>query len=194
MKFCSECASPVSLIIPAGDTRHRYVCSQCSKIHYENPRMVVGSIPVWEKNGVPEILLCKRAIQPRYGYWTLPGGFMENGETTSEAAMRETIEESGARVELHALFTLLNVPHVNQVHMFYRATLLDLDYAAGEESLEVKLFSQADIPWDQLAFPTVAKTLEYFFADHTAHGGGQFNFYSLTCQHRANFCGHVTQE
>lgn len=129
--------------------------------------MVIGSIPVWDHDGDTRILLCKRAIEPRYGYWTLPAGFMENNETTTEAALRETQEEAGARIELHDLFSLLNVPHVHQVHMFYRATLLDLDYAAGTESLEVKLFSENEIPWDDIAFPTVACTLKFFFADLT---------------------------
>lgn len=165
MKFCSECAHPVSLAIPPDDNRPRYVCGHCGTIHYQNPKMVIGSIPVWDHDGDTRILLCKRAIEPRYGYWTLPAGFMENNETTAEAALRETQEEAGARVELHELFSLLNVPHVHQVHMFYRATLLDLDYAAGTESLEVKLFSQNEIPWDDIAFPTVAYTLKFFFAD-----------------------------
>lgn len=129
--------------------------------------MVIGSIPVWEQNGETRILLCKRAIEPRYGYWTLPAGFMENNETTGDAAMRETREEAGANIELHELFSLLNVPHVHQVHIFYRATLLDLDYHAGTESLEVELFSESQIPWDDIAFPTVAHTLKFFFADHT---------------------------
>lgn len=165
MKFCSECAHPVSLQIPPDDNRPRYVCEQCGTIHYQNPKMVIGSIPAWSHEGETRVLLCKRAIEPRLGYWTLPAGFMENGETTMEAALRETLEEAGARVELHELFSLLNVPHVHQVHMFYRATLLDLDYAAGTESLEVQLFTEADIPWDDIAFPTVAYTLKYFFSD-----------------------------
>lgn len=165
MKFCSECAHPVSLMVPPDDNRPRYVCSQCGTIHYQNPKMVIGSIPVWDHDGDTRILLCKRAIEPRYGYWTLPAGFMENNETTSEAAIRETEEEAGARVEIHELFSLLNVPHVHQVHMFYRATLLDLDYAAGTESLDVQLFREAEIPWDDIAFPTVAYTLKYFFED-----------------------------
>ncbi len=167
MKFCSECAHPVSLLIPPDDNRPRYVCNQCGTIHYQNPKMVIGSIPVWEQNGETRILLCKRAIEPRYGYWTLPAGFMENNETTGDAAMRETREEAGANIELHELFSLLNVPHVHQVHIFYRATLLDLDYHAGTESLEVELFSESQIPWDDIAFPTVAHTLKFFFADHT---------------------------
>lgn len=165
MKFCSECAHPVSLMVPPDDNRPRHVCAHCGTIHYQNPKMVIGSIPVWESEGRTEVLLCKRAIEPRYGYWTLPAGFMENDETTAEAAMRETLEEAGARIELHELFSLLNVPHVHQVHMFYRATLLDLDYLAGTESLEVKLFAEHEVPWDEIAFPTVHHTLKYFFSD-----------------------------
>ena len=137
--------------------------------------MVIGSIPVWERDGETRIMLCKRAIEPRYGYWTLPAGFMENAETTAEAAMRETLEEAGARIELHELFAVLNVPHVHQVHMFYRATLLDLDYRAGIESLEVELFAESEIPWDDIAFPTVAHTLKCFFSDRErirSEGGG----------------------
>jgi ADP-ribose pyrophosphatase YjhB (NUDIX family) len=165
MKFCSECAHPVTLQIPPDDNRPRYVCTSCGTIHYQNPKMVIGSIPVWQRDGETRILLCKRAIEPRYGYWTLPAGFMENEETTTDAAMRETFEEAGARIELHELFSLLNVPHVHQVHLFYRATLLDLEYAPGTESLEVQLFSEAEIPWDDIAFPTVAYTLKFFFED-----------------------------
>lgn len=173
MKFCSECAQPVSFLVPPDDTRPRYVCDQCGVIHYQNPKMVVGSIPVWQRDGETQVLLCKRAIEPRRGYWTLPAGFMENNETTSEAAQRETMEEAGARLELHQLFSLLNVPHAHQVHMFYRATLLDLDYSAGVESLEVRLFSEDEIPWDDIAFPTVAHTLKQFFSDleKVRHGG-----------------------
>jgi ADP-ribose pyrophosphatase YjhB (NUDIX family) len=165
MKFCSECAHPVSLQVPPDDNRPRFVCNNCGTIHYQNPKMVIGSIPVWDHDGDTRVLLCKRAIEPRYGYWTLPAGFMENNETTSEAASRETFEEAGARVELHDLFSLLNVPHVHQVHMFYRATLLDLDYQAGTESLDVQLFRENEIPWDDIAFPTVAYTLRFFFED-----------------------------
>jgi ADP-ribose pyrophosphatase YjhB (NUDIX family) len=175
MKFCSECAHPVSLLVPPDDNRPRYVCEQCGTIHYQNPKMVIGSIPLWERDGESRVLLCKRAIEPRYGYWTLPAGFMENDETTCEAALRETVEEAGARVEMHELFSLLNVPHVHQVHMFYRATLLDLNYEAGSESLDVKLFSESEIPWDEIAFPTVSHTLKLFFADLNrikSEGGG----------------------
>ena len=180
MKFCSECAHPVSLLIPPDDNRPRYVCEQCGTIHYQNPKMVIGSIPVWERNGETLVLLCRRAIEPRYGYWTLPAGFMENDETTGEAALRETQEEAGARVELHDLFSLLNVPHVHQVHMFYRATLLDLDYQAGTESLEVQLFAEAEIPWDDIAFPTVGHTLRLFFSDAARinREGGTFGLHT----------------
>jgi ADP-ribose pyrophosphatase YjhB (NUDIX family) len=179
MKFCSECAHPVALAIPEGDNRPRYVCSHCEAIHYQNPKLVIGSIPVWEQDGEPKVLLCKRAIEPRYGYWTLPAGFMENAETTAEAAVRETEEEAGAHIEIGELFTLLNVPHVHQVHLFYLARLVDLDFAAGIESLEVKLFSERDIPWDELAFPTIRTTLELFFADRVKiREGGAYGFHS----------------
>jgi ADP-ribose pyrophosphatase YjhB (NUDIX family) len=165
MKFCSECAQPVAFIIPPEDNRPRYVCGHCGVIHYQNPKMVIGSIPVWDHDGSTRVLLCRRAIEPRYGYWTLPAGFMENNETTTEAALRETLEEAGARIELHSLFSLINVPHVHQVHMFYRATLLDLEYEAGIESLAVRLFTEDEIPWNDIAFSTVAHTLKFFFSD-----------------------------
>ncbi len=179
MKFCSECAHAVTLTIPPDDNRPRFVCNQCGVIHYQNPKMVIGSIPVWDLEGDPQILLCRRAIEPRIGYWTLPAGFMENNETTTDAARRETEEEAGARVALHDLFSLINVPHVHQVHLFYRATLLDLDYQAGIESLEVKLFAEADIPWSDIAFPTVSETLRAFFADlQLVKAGGSFEFHA----------------
>jgi ADP-ribose pyrophosphatase YjhB (NUDIX family) len=182
MKFCSECAHPVSFIVPADDNRPRYVCTHCGTIHYQNPKMVIGSIPVWEADGQLRVLLCKRAIEPRHGFWTLPAGFMENNETTAEAAIRETVEEAGANIALLPLFSMLNVPRVHQVHMFYRAQLLDLDYLAGVESLEVALFTEAEIPWDDLAFPTVSETLRFFFSDHAKvkHGDlNDFDFHTL---------------
>ncbi len=183
MKFCSECAHPVTVAIPEGDNRPRYVCTQCGTIHYQNPKLVIGSIPVWEKCGEQDgefkVLLCKRAIEPRYGYWTLPAGFMENEETTGQAAVRETEEEAGANVELGNLFTLLNVAHVHQVHLFYLARLLDLDYEAGVESLDVQMFAEHEIPWDDLAFPTIRTTLELFFADRRkVLEGGSYGFHS----------------
>ncbi|HTN65701.1 MAG TPA: NUDIX hydrolase [Burkholderiaceae bacterium] len=180
MKYCSECAHPVVLLVPPDDNRPRYVCQHCGTIHYQNPKMVIGSIPVWQLHGNTQVLLCRRAIEPRYGFWTLPAGFMENDETTSDAAARETMEEAGARIELHELFSLLNVARVHQVHLFYRATLLDLDYAAGPESLEVQLFTEAQIPWHEIAFPTVAHTLKFFFADlaRIRQEGGAFGFHA----------------
>lgn len=176
MKFCSECAHPVTLQIPEGDTRLRSVCDNCGTIHYENPKLVLGTIPVWRTGDEVRVLLCKRAIEPRYGYWTLPAGFMENGETTGEAAIRETREEAGANIALHDLFSLVNVPHVDQVHLFYMATLLDTNYKAGIESLEVALFTEAEIPWDDLAFPTVIYTLRAFFEDIARQRDGQEGF------------------
>jgi ADP-ribose pyrophosphatase YjhB (NUDIX family) len=155
------------------------VCTHCGTIHYQNPKLVIGSIPVWQREGEFKILLCKRAIEPRYGYWTLPAGFMENEETTNQAAVRETEEEAGANVRLGKLFTLLNVAHVHQVHLFYLAELLDLDFAAGIESLDVRLFAEDEIPWDDLAFPTIRTTLELFFADRARirEGGGDYGFH-----------------
>lgn len=164
MKFCSNCGHAVVLRIPEGDNRPRHLCDQCGTIHYVNPRNVVGTVPVWED----KVLICKRAIEPRYGFWTLPAGFMEIGETTAQGAARETLEEAGARVQIGELYSMLNVPHVHQVHLFYLATLQDPEYSAGEESLEVKLVSEEEMPWDELAFPTVIHTLRCFFADRAA--------------------------
>ncbi|MGM3388877.1 NUDIX hydrolase [Stutzerimonas stutzeri] len=161
MKFCSQCGGSITELVPAGDNRPRHVCNNCQTIHYQNPRIVAGCLPVWQG----QVLLCRRAIEPRRGYWTLPAGFMENGETVRQAAERETLEEACARVTGLQLYTLFDLPHINQVYMFFRAELVDDDYRAGDESLEVQLFDQADVPWSELAFPTVGRTLEYFFAD-----------------------------
>jgi ADP-ribose pyrophosphatase YjhB (NUDIX family) len=180
MKFCSQCAHPVALMIPEGDNRPRYVCSHCEAIHYQNPKLVIGSIPVWQPEGESvQVLLCKRAIEPRLGYWTLPAGFMENNETTAEAAVRETEEEAGADIEIGNLFSLLNVAQVHQVHLFYLARLRNLDFAPGVESLEVQLFTKDQIPWNELAFPTIRTTLELFFDDCIkVHEGGAFGFHT----------------
>lgn len=161
INFCSNCGAPASRRIPPGDTVVRDVCDACGAIHYQNPKLVVGSLPVWEDG----ILLCRRAIEPRYGMWTLPAGFMENHETMPAAALRETLEEACARVELEGLYTQISVPHISQVHAIYRARLLDLDFAAGAETLEVGLFRESEIPWDEIAFRTIAMTLRHFFAD-----------------------------
>ena len=161
MKYCPNCAANLTVKIPADDSRERYVCEACGSIHYQNPRNVVGTIPVYGE----QVLLCRRAITPRHGYWTLPAGFMELGESTSHGAARETLEEAGAIVEIGPLYSLLNVPHAEQVHLFYLATMTSPQFAAGEESLEVALFHEHEIPWDELAFPTVKQTLTWFFAD-----------------------------
>ena len=171
MKFCSQCASPLILRIPADDSRERYICEQCGSIHYENPRNVVGSIPIYGD----QVLLCRRAIEPRYGFWTLPAGFLEIGETTSAGAIRETIEEAGANVDIGPLFSLLNVVHAQQVHLFYLAQMRTPDFEAGVESLEVAMFLEKDIPWQDLAFPTVKQTLEWYFADRVEKDLGQIH-------------------
>jgi ADP-ribose pyrophosphatase YjhB (NUDIX family) len=164
MKYCPNCAANLTVKIPVDDSRERYVCEACGSIHYQNPRNVVGTIPVYGE----QVLLCRRAITPRHGYWTLPAGFMELGESTSHGAARETLEEAGAIVEIGPLYSLLNVPHAEQVHLFYLATMTSPQFAAGEESLEVALFHEHEIPWDELAFPTVKQTLTWFFADRAA--------------------------
>jgi ADP-ribose pyrophosphatase YjhB (NUDIX family) len=171
MKFCSSCAQPVVYEIPTGDNRERYCCLNCNAIHYQNPRMVVGTVTTWED----KVLLCRRAIEPRHGYWTLPAGFMENGETTGEGAARETLEEAGARIDMGTLFSMIDVPHVEQVHLFYRATLLHLDFVPGPESLEAALFAEHEIPWEQIAFRTVGQTLKWFFDDRRS---GRFDLHT----------------
>jgi ADP-ribose pyrophosphatase YjhB (NUDIX family) len=157
--------------VPPGDSLPRWVCDQCGIVHYQNPLLVVGSIPLFGD----KLLLCRRAIEPRYGYWTLPAGFMENAETAGQAALRETLEEAGARIELGPAFSLVSVPLVNQVHLFYRARLVDLEFNPGEESLEVALFEEKDVPWEQIAFRTVSYTLRQWFTDRAK---GSFGFHS----------------
>lgn len=171
MNFCSHCGAPVAVRIPPGDTLPRHVCDQCGTIHYQNPKLVIGAIPEWED----KILMCRRAIEPRYGLWTLPAGFMENAETTAEAATRETLEEARARIEITGLYSLINVPHINQVHLLYRARLLDADFAPGEESLEVALFDEATLPWERIAFRSIAMTLRFYYEDRKA---GAFRFHT----------------
>ncbi|MCZ6525437.1 MAG: NUDIX hydrolase [Gammaproteobacteria bacterium] len=161
MNFCNHCGETVILKIPEDDNRQRYVCLSCEMIHYQNPKVVTGCLPVWED----KILLCKRAIEPRYGLWTLPAGFMELGETTVEAAARETMEEANARVNIQGLYVVINLPQVDQVFMMFRSQLLDLDFAPGVESLAVELYTKQDIPWDSLAFGTIRQTLDFFFED-----------------------------
>ncbi|HQR05096.1 MAG: NUDIX hydrolase [Proteobacteria bacterium] len=171
MNYCCTCGAPVAYRIPPGDSRPRHLCDACGAIHYRNPRLVVGTLPEWED----KILLCRRAIDPRYGKWTLPAGFMENDETVPQAAIRETREEANARVDLHDMYSLISVPQANQVHVFYRSRLKDLEFSPGEETLETALFSESEIPWEEIAFRTVAITLRHFFADRTS---GSFGFHA----------------
>ncbi len=161
IKHCRVCGTEVAYRVPAGDNRDRAVCPACGEIHYENPINVVGTLPVWER----QVLLCRRNIEPRYGLWTLPAGFLELGESTADGAMRETVEEAGAHIELQGLFTVLNVVRVGQVHLFYRARMLDTHLDPGPETIEARLFREDEVPWDELAFRTVRQTLEHFFAD-----------------------------
>ena len=161
MKYCSSCGESVSKQIPKGDDRHRHVCDSCDTVHYQNPCIIAGSLPVFGD----KVLLCRRAIEPAYGYWTLPAGFMENGETTLEGALRESMEEANVTLHELELYTMIDIPHINQVYIFYRGIMAKPEFSAGIESLEVELFSEQDIPWSDIAFPSVKKTLEHFFID-----------------------------
>lgn len=161
MNFCPSCGQPVVLRVPDGDHLARHVCSACSTIHYQNPRIIAGCVPEWQG----KILLCKRAIEPRRGYWTIPAGFMENGESVQAAAAREAMEEALAKVEIGSLVAIVNVLRANQVHIMFRARLLDLDFGVGPESLEVGLYDESEIPWPQIAFLSVQFALEQYLAD-----------------------------
>ena len=173
IKHCRDCGAAAVYRIPDdGDTKERAVCPVCHTVHYENPLIVVGTVPYWED----KVLLCKRNIEPRWGKWTLPAGFMELAETVAEGAARETLEESGAQFELEGFFSLLNVAHVGQVHMFYRARLLSQTFEPGFETIEARLFAEEEIPWEQIAFRTVKVTLERYFRDRAA---GQINFHAV---------------
>lgn len=167
MKFCSTCGATVQLTIPEGDNRERFTCISCQEIHYQNPKIVTGCIPEWED----KILICKRAIEPRKGKWTLPAGFMENGETNKEGAARESQEEANMTVENMRLFCVYSIPHISQVYTFYRGTVKDGIASPGDESLETKFVTQDEIPWDQLAFPVVIETLKLYYKDKQ---GGEF--------------------
>ncbi|MGH6610187.1 MAG: NUDIX hydrolase [Burkholderiaceae bacterium] len=171
MMFCSVCGHTTTSRIPPEDNRPRDCCDNCGAIHYINPRPVVGTIPLWND----QVLLCKRAIEPRFGKWTLPAGFMEVGETTGDGAIRETLEEAGARIRLGPLYSMIDVPHVQQVHIFFQARLLDTDFKIGAESLEARLFHEHEVPWDEIAFRTVSTTLQLYFADRAR---GEFGTYT----------------
>ena len=167
----------MTLTVPPADNRPRYVCPACNAIHYQNPRIVTGTVCTWGAR----ILLCRRAIEPRYGHWTLPAGFMEIGETVGAGAIRETIEEAGARIELQDLYSMIDVVHAEQVHVFYRARMLGPELDPGPESLEARLFDEQDIPWDELAFKTVISTLRWFVADRRE---GHFGLHTDSIVHQ----------
>jgi len=170
MKYCSDCGGPVSRRTPEKDTHERWVCDDCGIVHYQNPLIVVGCVA--ERNG--KVLLCKRAIEPRLGYWTVPAGFMELGETVAGGAARETLEEACATVDLGHLFASVDVVDAGQVHLFFSGTLVS-DYAVGEESLEVGLFSEDEIPWDELAFQSGKFALKKYFEDRGVNNGVHFH-------------------
>ncbi len=175
-KHCRNCGTAVDIRLPDdGDTKPRAVCPACHLVHYDNPLNVVGTVPVWGDTG-QYVLLCKRNIEPRFGKWTLPAGFMELNETTAEGAARETVEEAGAQFEMGEIFTLMNVSRVGQVHIYYRARLLSDVFDPGHETIEARLFTEDQIPWDEIAFRTVKETLEHYFADRRQ---GRFGFHAL---------------
>lgn len=161
LKFCNQCGSEVTLQVPEGDTLPRFVCTRCGTVHYQNPKIVAGCLP--HREG--KVLLCRRAIEPRYGLWTLPAGFMENGETVQQAAARETREEALAEVAATSLYAVYSIPHISQVYMLFRAPLAAPAFGAGAESLDVALFELDRIPWDQLAFPVMQRVLEHYTTD-----------------------------
>ena len=172
IKHCRACGAATTYLVPVDDNRPRAVCDQCATIHYENPLNVVGTLPVWQD----QVLLCRRNIEPRYGLWTLPAGFLELAESTAEGAIRETVEEAGAQFEMQEIFSLLNVPRVGQVHLFYRARLRSDVFDPGIETQEARLFAEHQIPWDEIAFRTVKETLERYFVDRRA---GRFGFHTI---------------
>lgn len=162
IKHCKNCGSPVVYRLPDdGDAKERAICPACNTVHYENPLNVVGTVAVFDD----KVLLCKRNIEPRWGKWTLPAGFLELGETTAQGAARETDEEAGASFTMEGLFTVISVARVGQVHLFYRAKLLNATFNPGFETLEARLYAEKDIPWNEIAFRTVKETLELFFSD-----------------------------
>ena len=178
MKFCSTCgSSALAFRVPAGDTLPRHVCGSCGVVHYENPKIVVGCLPEWEGR----VLLCRRAIEPRLGRWTLPAGFLENHESLGAGAMRETLEEANARVALGALYAVISLPQISQVYVMFRAQLDDLGFGPGSESLEVRLFDEAEVPWDELAFRTIARTLRRYFLDRRL---GEFGLHVSVLERR----------
>lgn len=174
MNFCPHCGQAVALLVPAGDHLPRHVCQTCGAIHYQNPRIIAGCIPEYDGR----LLLCRRAIQPRLGFWTIPAGFLENGETIQQGAAREALEEACARVEIGSLLSIVHVLHVHQVHMVFRAQLLNDDFGIAPESLEVKLLTAEDIPWDELAFESVRFSLRQHLEERRS-GRHSLHFHTI---------------
>ncbi len=176
MNFCSQCGKPVTLDVPVGDDRPRHVCTACGTIHYQNPKLVVGTIPVWEDR----ILMCRRNIDPRKGYWTLPAGYLENGETAADGARRETLEETGSTVIDRIPYLMVDIVHIHQIYLMYRCRLSAPDFHPTPESAEVKLVDVHAIPWDDIAFKVIEKTLRYYLQDRTR---GDFTFRTDVIDH-----------
>jgi ADP-ribose pyrophosphatase YjhB (NUDIX family) len=174
MKFCSTCGNTVAFTTPEGDHLPRYVCAGCGAIHYQNPKVIVGCVP--DHQG--KILLCRRAIEPRLGYWTIPAGFMENGESMQNGAARESLEEALAHVEIGSPLAIVHVLHAHQVHVMFRARLLNLDFGPSPESLEVQLFEEPDIPWSDIAFRSVDFALKRYLEDRR-HQREPLHFHDL---------------
>lgn len=173
--FCRRCGHALERRVPTdGDTKVRGVCPACATIHYDNPLCVVGTVPYWGEHG-EQVLLCSRNIEPRKGKWTLPAGFLELAETTAQGAARETDEEAGAHIDMGPLFTMTNVTRVGQVHFYYLARLRSDVFDPGIETIEARLFTEAEVPWDELAFTTVKLTLQRYFADRRS---GSFGFHT----------------
>ena len=180
MNFCNQCGASVSIKTPEDDNRPRYVCDECETIHYENPKIVAGVLPIKvNADGKDQVLLCRRAIEPRHGYWTLPAGFMENEESLEEGACREAMEEANVSVEDCHLYMIASIPYANQVYVMFTGLISKDDYSAGVESLEVKLFTEEEIPWDNLAFATISKTLKYYFADRKVEKGHHYPLHNV---------------
>lgn len=177
MKYCSDCGTPVEHKIPFGDHLPRAICPACGTVHYRNPKVIVGCIPEWGD----QILMCKRAIEPRLGRWTFPAGFLEQHESSGQGAAREALEESRGEVEIGELFVVINVPYVSQVYMVHRARLLAPQFGPTSESSEVVLMGEDEIPWDEIAFPTIWHSLKFFYADRKA---GRKGFHTLDLLHK----------
>jgi ADP-ribose pyrophosphatase YjhB (NUDIX family) len=176
MNFCSNCGSDKLVFdIPIGDNRQRHICQNCDTIHYSNPNIVAGCLPIWED----KVLLCRRSIQPRRGYWNIPAGYLENGETVEEGALREVWEEAEASVTIIGVHTIFSIPHINQIYIHFLGELQNLDYGVGEESLEVELFAEEEIPWDDMAFKSSEFALQRYFHDRKNGGLQQAHIGSM---------------